>query len=110
MRILITGKNGQLGKSIHKSVSENQYGDEFSFVGRGELDLSSKDNITDYFNSNDKFDVVINCAAYTAVDKAEEEIELANQVNYLAVKQLAEIAKAQPTLILGYLTALSSFV
>ena len=95
MRVLITGKNGQLGRSIHKLVSENQYDEKFSFVGRGKLDLSNKDNITAYFNSNDKFDVVINCAAYTAVDKAEEDIELANQVNYLAVKQLAEIAKAQ---------------
>ncbi len=95
MRVLVMGKNGQLGRSINKLVSEDKYDDEFVFVGRDELDLSSKDNITTYFNSNDKFDVIVNCAAYTAVDKAEEEVELANQVNHLAVKQLAEIAKAQ---------------
>jgi UDP-N-acetylglucosamine 4,6-dehydratase/5-epimerase len=95
MRILITGKNGQLGKSLHKLVSEKKYDNEFIFVGREELDLSSESNIGHYFDSNDKFDIIINCAAYTAVDKAEEEVELANQVNHLAVEQLAEIVKKQ---------------
>jgi len=95
MRILVTGKNGQLGRSLHKLVSEKKYDNEFVFVGREELDLSSENNIDHYFDSNDKFDVIINCAAYTAVDKAEEEAGLANQINHLAVRQLAEIAKAQ---------------
>jgi len=101
MRILVTGKNGQLGRSIHKLVNtdskidNNQSSNEFIFVGREELDLSSKSDINHYFDSNNKFDIIINCAAYTAVDKAEEEQELANQVNHLAVKQLAGIAKEQ---------------
>lgn len=95
MRTLVTGKNGQLGRSLHKLVSEKKYDNEFIFVGREELDLSSENNIDHYFDSNDKFDVIINCAAYTAVDKAEEEAGLANQINHLAVRQLAEIAKAQ---------------
>ena len=94
MRVLVTGKNGQLGQSIDKIVRENQYDDEFIFVGRDELDLSREASIVSYFDNNN-FDIIINCAAYTAVDKAEEEVELANQVNHLAVKQLAEIAKAQ---------------
>ena len=95
MRILITGKNGQLGKSLHKLVSEKKYDNEFIFVGREELDLSNNNSIINYFDNHDKFDIIINCAAYTAVDKAEEEVKLANQINYLAVRQLAEIAKAQ---------------
>ena len=104
MRILVTGKNGQLGRSIQKIVNEQgnnprsnneQQVNDFIFVGREELDLSSENNINLYFNNNDKFDIIINCAAYTAVDKAEEELELANQVNHLAVKQLAQIAKNQ---------------
>ncbi len=94
MRVLVTGKNGQLGQSINKIVIKNQYDDEFIFVGRDELDLSREASIVSYFDNNN-FDVIINCAAYTAVDKAEEEVELANQVNHLAVKQLAEISKAQ---------------
>ena len=101
MRILVTGKNGQLGKSINKIVNtgngKNNYqqDNEFIFVGREELDLSSERSISHYFDRSNKFDVIINCAAYTAVDKAEEECELANQVNHLAVKQLANIANEQ---------------
>ena len=94
MKILVTGKNGQLGKSIHKIVTNNEQTDEFVFVGREELDLGSTDSITSYFNHNN-FDIIINCAAHTAVDKAEEEAVLANQINHLAVAQLAQIAKTQ---------------
>ena len=94
MKILVTGKNGQLGKSIHTIVTNNEQTDEFVFVGREGLDLSSTDSITSYFNHNN-FDIIINCAAHTAVDKAEEEAVLANQINHLAVAQLALIAKTQ---------------
>jgi dTDP-4-dehydrorhamnose reductase len=99
MRVLVTGKNGQLGRSINKVVREIQPDDEFIFVGRDELDLSKEASVTNYFDRNN-FDVIINCAAYTAVDKAEEEENLADQVNHLAVKQLAEIAKAQQAKLL----------
>ena len=99
MRILVTGKNGQLGRSIHKIVNtkidNNQSSDEFIFVGREDLDLSSENSISHYFGNNDKFDIIINCAAYTQVDKAEQEVELANQINHLAVKQLASFASKQ---------------
>jgi len=98
MRILVTGRNGQLGRSIHKIVYEenkfNQSTRHFVFVGREELDLSNGNNIAHYFENN-VFDVIINCAAYTAVDKAEKEKDLANQVNCLAIRQLAQIAKKQ---------------
>ncbi len=93
MRILVTGKNGQLGKSIHKIVANDRQIDDFVFVGRKELDLNNEGNITHYFNK--KFDIIINCAAYTAVDKAEQEQELANQINHLSVKKLAKIASKQ---------------
>ena len=101
MRILVTGKNGQLGRSIQKIVNtdtktdNNQNLNDFIFVGRGDIDLSSESSISHYFNNNDKFDIIINCAAYTQVDKAEQEAELANQINHLAVKQLASIASNQ---------------
>jgi dTDP-4-dehydrorhamnose reductase len=103
MRILVTGKDGQLGQSLHKVISanakiDNDYrSNEFTFVGRKELDLSNDSNINHYFNSNNKFDIIINCTAYTSVDKAEEEPELANQINHLAVRQLAEISNKQKT-------------
>ncbi|MDC0407635.1 dTDP-4-dehydrorhamnose reductase [Candidatus Thioglobus sp.] len=97
MRILVTGKNGQLGQSINKIVDtgngKNNYqqDNEFIFIGREELDLSKKESIASYFDNNN-FDVIINCGAYTAVDRAEEEQNLTNQVNHLAVRKLAEIA------------------
>ena len=94
MRILIAGKNGQLGKSIHKLVANTEQTNDFVFVGREELDLSGADNIISYFNQNN-FDIIVNCAAHTVVDKAEEEAVLANQINHLAVEQLAQIAKTQ---------------
>ncbi|MDB9938747.1 dTDP-4-dehydrorhamnose reductase [Candidatus Thioglobus sp.] len=100
MRILVTGKNGQLGRSIHKiviadtKIDNNQSPNEYIFVGREDLDLSSESSISHYFKKN-KFDIIINCAAYTQVDKAEQEAELANQINHLAVKQLASIASNQ---------------
>ena len=101
MRILVTGKNGQLGRSIQKIVSadtkidNNQSTNDFIFVGREILDLNSESNISHYFSNNNKFDIIINCAAYTQVDSAEQEAELANQINHLAVKQLASIASNQ---------------
>ena len=105
MRILVTGKNGQLGKSIQKIVNtgtkidNNQSLNDFIFVGRKELNLSSESSISHYFGNN-KFDIIINCAAFTQVDRAEQEAELANQINHLAVKQLASIAiKQQARLI-----------
>jgi len=100
MKILVTGKNGQLGRSIQKIVNtdtridNNQSSNDFIFVGREELNLNKESGISNYFDNN-RFDIIINCAAYTAVDKAEEEQDLANQVNHLAVKQLAQIAKKQ---------------
>lgn len=100
--ILVIGKNGQLGQSIQKLVTQDSTLNtqhSFTFVSRDELDLSSSESIREYF-ADKSFDVIINCAAYTAVDKAESEPELADQINHLAVKQLAEIAKAQNAFML----------
>ena len=101
MRILVTGKNSQLGRSIQKLVNtdikkdNNQSSNDFIFVGREELDFLSGSSISHYFSNNDKFNIIINCVAFTQVEKAEQEEELANQVNHLAVNQLARIANEQ---------------
>lgn len=89
--VLVTGANGQLGQSINSLIAE--YSDiEFTFVTRQDLDLSQLSSIDKYFQGK-SFDVIVNCAAHTAVDKAEEESELADKINHLAVKNLAEICK-----------------
>jgi len=88
--ILVTGANGQLGSEI-KELS-NDYTANYFFTDRDSLDITDKNRLIDYIQKND-IDAIINCAAYTAVDKAESDIENADKVNYLAVKYMAEIAK-----------------
>ena len=96
--ILVTGSNGQLGQSLKSLASQHpQY--QFTFVQRAELDLSNTHSIAAYFKRN-QFDLIINCAAYTAVDKAEQEQEQADAINHLAVKQLAEIAKQYDSILI----------
>ena len=94
MKILIIGKNGQLGKSINKAASNTDKSFQFDFIGRQELDLSNIRDIDSFFNHN-IYDVVINCAAYTNVDMAEKDYDLSNAINNLAVKKIARIAKIQ---------------
>ena len=93
MFILVTGTNGQLGKSIKSLVKQQKTSHNFVFVTRNQLDLSSIGNMRNYFDSH-KFDLIINCAAYTAVDRAENYQEEADMINHIAVKKIAEIAKS----------------
>ena len=93
MFILVTGANGQLGKTIKNLVERDNISHSFTFVSREQLDLSSLNDIQNYFKTH-KFDLIINCAAYTAVDRAEHYKKDANMINHLAVKQIAEIAKS----------------
>ena len=89
--ILVVGRSGQLGQSI-QSIAKDYPEYEFVFASRQQLDLSNEVSITKFFERKN-FDIIINCAAYTAVDKAELEPELANQINHFAIEQLANIAK-----------------
>ena len=91
MVILVTGANGQLGNSIKRLVEKKNISNSFVFITRDHLDLSKLNDIQKYFK-NHKFDLIINCAAYTKVDKAELDENQANLINHLAVKKIAEIA------------------
>jgi len=93
MLILVTGASGQLGKSIKKLIKNTKIKHDFVFATRNHLDLSYLEDIKSYFKDS-KFDLIINCAAYTKVDKAELDQKQANLINHLAVKKLAEIAKS----------------
>ena len=85
MKILIIGKNSQLGKSINKAVSKVDNFFHFDLIGRQELDLCNFGDIDVFFNKH-TYDVVINCAAYTNVDMAENDYDLSNAIKNLAVK------------------------
>jgi len=93
MLTLVTGASGQLGRSIQNLVKLQNIGNSFVFATRDQLDLSYLNNIQSYFKDR-KFDLIINCAAYTKVDKAELDEKQANLINHLAVKKIAEIAKS----------------
>ena len=96
MRVLVIGKNGQVGQSIQNIVNITSNANlkkyDFVFVGRNELDISKASNIQAYFEKN-KFDVAINCAAYTNVEQAEVNVNDAKLINHLAVKEIATSAK-----------------
>lgn len=85
--ILVTGGNGQLGSSL-KILSKNYPDYKFCFTDYEELDITSQEAISNYLDS-DKFFAVINCAAYTAVDKAESDKDKARLFNSTAPKYLA---------------------
>ena len=93
--VLVTGSNGQVGSELR------MLNDEFAilnyrcfFTNSKELDITDFDKVKEYIKTND-IHAIINCAAYTAVDIAEEDETNANLINHLAVKNLAIIAKEQ---------------
>lgn len=91
-KILVTGTNGQLGSEL--KVLAPQYAQfEWVFADRSVLDLSDLVTISDVLDGIQPH-IIINCAAYTAVDKAETETELADVLNHQAVAVLAQWAQS----------------
>ena len=90
MKILITGSNGMLAKAVKNQFKDNN---ELICTDVAELDITDEKAVMDYV-LNLKPDYIINCAAYTAVDKAEEQEELAEKINSDGPKNLALAAKA----------------
>ena len=98
MNLLVTGSNGQLGSELRK-ISGNFPDDNFFFTDVAELDITNLDAVNDFFEKNG-IQTVINCAAYTAVDKAESDEATAILINATAVGYLAKACdKAEATLI-----------
>lgn len=88
--ILVTGITGQLGFDVAKELERR--GENFIGTTRKDLDLSKPDEVKNFIIEK-KPSTVIHCAAYTAVDKAEEEAELALTVNGLATRKIAEACR-----------------
>ena len=99
MVVLVTGANGQLGQSLQHIADRWRPGLQFVFCNSQQLDITDPQSIKAAFERY-KPDYCINAAAYTAVDKAESEPERAFAINVTAVKQLAEVCKAQHTVLL----------
>ena len=108
MNILVFGKDGQLGKALQATFEAStafasEGGVRFIYLGRAECDLSKSDAVS---AALDKFkpDCIINAAAYTAVDKAETEVDLAYAINAKAPEAMAIYAKHHGATLLHYST------
>jgi dTDP-4-dehydrorhamnose reductase len=91
MKVLVTGAKGQLGLSI-RDQSGGFPDLQLVYTDVEELDITSEFSLREFFSRN-RIDVVVNCAAYTTVDKAETEQEKAFMINDQAVKNLAILSK-----------------
>jgi dTDP-4-dehydrorhamnose reductase len=89
MNILVIGSNGQLGSEI-KDLAVNYTKFSFFFMNLPELDICNSSQLNIFIKENN-INTVINCAAYTAVDKAEEDAEIAEQVNAKGVLNLVNV-------------------
>ena len=94
MKILITGANGMLAKAVREEFKEN----ELICTDVNDLDITDLDAVKKYV-SNIKPDMIINCAAYTAVDKAEENEELVYKINAIGPKNLAIASKENDAIL-----------
>ena len=92
MNILITGANGQLGNEMQVLSQENPQHSYF-FTDVQELDICDGQAVR-AFVVNNQINVIVNCAAYTAVDKAEDNAELCDKLNHVAPGYLAAAAEA----------------
>jgi dTDP-4-dehydrorhamnose reductase len=98
MKILVTGGNGQLGRQFRDESSRHPELD-FTFIDIGELDITSSRAVSDFFNTH-RYDAIINCAAYTNVDGAEDDHEGADALNSDGVRNIASSAAKQGSLLI----------
>ena len=94
--ILVTGANGQLGSEIKELVDKAAtlvaQESTFFFTDREALDITNFHAMEEFIDTNE-IDIIINCAAYTAVDKAETDAYNADAINHVAVKDMAKLSK-----------------
>lgn len=99
MRILITGAKGQLAKEFQQSLEDYHY--QVTALDKESLDISDPDNVKKAFNQY-KPDIVLNCAAYNFVDKAEDDFDTAYKINALGVRNLTFACKRNNALLVHY--------
>lgn len=88
MKLLVLGKSGQIGSDLVNLLKNSDL--QFTALDRKSLDLSKIENLESQLSDYD-FDILINCAAYTKVDLAETEAQLATKINAVAVGEIAKV-------------------
>ena len=91
MNILVTGSNGQLGNEMVRVSGKSK--ERYVFTDIAELDITKLDAVLSLVRK-EQIDVIVNCAAYTNVDKAEDDEKTADLINHVAVGYLAAAAKS----------------
>ncbi len=103
--ILIIGKNGQIANALIESFKLEKTGFNILVKDSSELDFSKPNTLKENLkNISPSINLIINCAGYTNVDKAEEEQELCDNINHQAVKILADFCKEKNILLIHYST------
>jgi dTDP-4-dehydrorhamnose reductase len=90
--ILVTGSNGQLGNEFRLVVEEKDKINNYFYTDVADLDITNKNDVSKFLATND-INIVVNCAAYTNVDKAEDDTEKADLINHIGPKNLAEVCR-----------------
>lgn len=90
MKVLVTGANGQLGYDVIKRLEEKEI--KYLGIDRDTLDITNEEDVKRVIRAYNP-NIIIHCAAYTAVDKAEDERELCHAVNVLGTRYIAEACK-----------------
>lgn len=101
LKVLVTGANGQLGTCFRALTPVDSL--EYIFADRSSIDISKAEEVNAFIENN-HIDVIINCAAYTAVDKAETEQAQSKAINCDAAKTLAETSKKYDLFLIHYST------
>lgn len=101
MKIVVTGANGQLGSELREVLMNSRY--DLFFLDRKQLPLDQTLIIQDILSVYQP-DLIIHCAAYTAVDKAESEVELAFKVNHVASEEIAQYCRINGTKLIAIST------
>ena len=100
MKVFVTGKGGQLASEFEKLKGKDQ---NWTFLSYEDLDITNESMVKKVFQ-NKQIDAILNCAAYTAVDKAEDDVELTYAVNETGVKHLLDVCKTSNSKLIHYST------
>lgn len=101
--IVVTGKNGQLGWELMQLAERYAHDFDFLFTDRDQLNLADEQSINHFFQTHQPA-YFINCAAYTAVDKAESEQDLAYRINAQAIAEIAHYCSLSNTVLIHFST------
>jgi len=100
MKVFVTGKGGQLASEFEKLKGKDP---DWTFLSYEDLDITNESEVKKFFK-NKQIDVIINCAAYTAVDQAEDDVKLSYAVNETGVKHLLDVCKTSKSKLIHYST------